>query len=68
MIMAGAYADGEEQISLTSGTGASNGCAGNIAAIPRLNFSGLCLHDAGNGVRATDFVSAWPSGLHVGAR
>ncbi|KAB5535125.1 beta-glucosidase [Coniochaeta sp. 2T2.1] len=57
----------DEKISLTSGAAAPNSCAGNIAAIPRLNFSGLCLHDAGNGVRATDFVSAWPSGLHVGA-
>lgn len=57
----------DEKISLTSGTGVNNGCAGGIVPIPRLNFSGLCLHDAGNGVRETDFVNAWPSGLHVGA-
>lgn len=56
------------QISLTSGVAPDNGCVGFIPAIQRLNFSGLCLQDAGNGVRAADFVSAWPSGLHVGAR
>ena len=27
----------------------------------------MCLADAGNGVRATDYVSAWPAGIHVGA-
>lgn len=64
----------EEKVSLASGlessTGSSgtvNGCSGNIVAIPRLNFSGLCLSDAGQGVRATDFVSGFPSGLSVGA-
>ncbi|KAI1085049.1 glycoside hydrolase family 3 protein [Whalleya microplaca] len=64
----------EEKVSLASGdissTGSSgtvNGCSGNIAPIPRLNFSGLCLTDAGQGVRATDFVSGFPSGIHVGA-
>ncbi|KAI1270152.1 beta-glucosidase M [Xylariaceae sp. FL1019] len=64
----------EEKVSLVSGlsssTGSSgvlNGCSGNIAAIERMNFTGLCLTDAGQGVRATDFVSGFPSGLHVGA-
>ncbi|KAI0601324.1 glycoside hydrolase family 3 protein [Biscogniauxia sp. FL1348] len=64
----------EEKVSLASGvqsstgtTGTLNGCSGNIAAIPRMNFSGLCLTDAGQGVRAADFVSGFPSGIHVGA-
>ncbi|CAK7209782.1 hypothetical protein SBRCBS47491_000557 [Sporothrix bragantina] len=57
----------EERVSLTTGTSASNGCSGNIPAIPRLNFTGMCLSDAGNGLRNTDFVSSWPSGIHVGA-
>ncbi|KAI2467051.1 glycoside hydrolase family 3 protein [Annulohypoxylon bovei var. microspora] len=64
----------EEKVSLASGifssTGSSgtvNGCSGNIDAIPRMNFSGFCLNDAGQGVRATDFVSGFPSGLHVAA-
>ncbi len=56
------------QISLTSGYQASNGCAGNIAPVSRLGFPGLCLCDAGNGLRNTDFVSSWPSGISVGAR
>ncbi|GFF67325.1 probable beta-glucosidase M [Aspergillus lentulus] len=57
----------EEKVNLTAGTDAKNGCSGNIAAIPRLNFPGLCVSDAGNGLRGTDYVSSWPSGLHVGA-
>ncbi|KAH8671312.1 glycoside hydrolase superfamily [Xylariales sp. PMI_506] len=56
-----------EKIGLTTGAGSSTGCMGFIQGIPRLNFSGLCLSDAGNGLRATDFVSGWPSGVHVGA-
>ncbi len=57
----------EEKVSLTAGTSAPNGCSGNIPAIPRLKFTGMCLSDAGNGLRNTDFVSSWPSGIHVGA-
>ncbi|KAH9906814.1 glycoside hydrolase family 3 protein [Xylariomycetidae sp. FL2044] len=64
----------EEKVALASGdtsstgtSGTINGCSGNISPIPRMNFSGLCLTDAGNGVRATDFVSGYPSGIHVGA-
>ncbi|KAI1485679.1 beta-glucosidase M [Biscogniauxia mediterranea] len=64
----------EEKVTLASGvqsstgtTGTLNGCSGNIAAIPRMNFSGLCLTDAGQGVRGADFVSGFPSGIHVGA-
>ncbi|KAI1465934.1 glycoside hydrolase family 3 protein [Daldinia caldariorum] len=64
----------EEKVILASGlsssTGSSgtlNGCSGNIDAIPRMNFSGFCLNDAGQGVRATDFVSGFPSGIHVAA-
>ncbi|KAI1778099.1 glycoside hydrolase family 3 protein [Hypoxylon cercidicola] len=64
----------EEKVLLASGiassTGSSgtvNGCSGNIDAIPRMNFSGFCLNDGGQGVRGTDFVSGYPSGLHVAA-
>lgn len=64
----------EEKVILASGisssTGSSgtvNGCSGNIDGIPRMNFSGFCLNDAGQGVRGTDFVSGFPSGLHVAA-
>lgn len=58
-----------KQNNLTYGVSSTeNGCAGNIAAIPRVGFPGLCLQDAGNGVRSTDFVNSYPAGLHVSAR
>ncbi|KAK6863554.1 beta-glucosidase [Apiospora arundinis] len=44
-----------------------NVCAGNSGSVPRLGWPGMCLHDAGNGVRATDFVSSFPSAIHAGA-
>lgn len=45
-----------------------NGCSGIIQPVPRLGFTGMCLQDAGNGVRTTDFVNSYPSGIHIGAR
>ncbi|KAJ5808438.1 hypothetical protein N7474_009707 [Penicillium riverlandense] len=58
----------EEKNNLTYGIDVTtNGCSGNIPAIPRLGFTGMCLQDAGNGVRYADFVNSYPSGLHVGA-
>ncbi|KAH7121520.1 glycoside hydrolase family 3 protein [Dactylonectria macrodidyma] len=57
----------EEKVNLTAGTSAPNGCSGTIPAIDRLGFPGMCVSDAGQGLRGTDFVSSWPSGLHVGA-
>ncbi|KAH7313626.1 glycoside hydrolase superfamily [Stachybotrys elegans] len=57
----------EEKVNMTGGTTSATGCSGFVPAISRLGFPGLCLADAGNGVRNTDFVSAWPSGMHVGA-
>jgi len=58
----------EEKVNLTFGVDVQpNGCSGNIPAVARLGFPGMCLTDAGNGVRATDFVNGYPSGLHVGA-
>ncbi|OAA59049.1 beta-glucosidase [Niveomyces insectorum RCEF 264] len=56
-----------ERVNLTAGVPAPNGCSGFVPPVPRLNFSGMCLSDAGNGLRNTDFVSSWPSGIHVGA-
>ncbi|OQE28763.1 hypothetical protein PENSTE_c003G07226 [Penicillium steckii] len=57
----------EEKVNLTAGVTVSNGCSGNIAPIERLGFPGFCVSDAGNGLRGTDYVNSWPSGLHVGA-
>jgi beta-glucosidase len=58
----------EEKVNLTGGISMENSCSGNIPGVPRLGFEGLCLSDAGQGVRATDFVSGFPSGISVGAR
>ena len=58
------------QVNLTNGIGEAstkNGCEGLIPSIPRIDFPGLCLNDAGNGLRATDFVNSYSSGIHVGA-
>ncbi|KAI1342599.1 glycosyl hydrolase family 3 N terminal domain-containing protein [Xylariaceae sp. FL0016] len=57
----------EEKVNLTGGATSTTGCSGFIPAIERLGFPGLCLADSGNGVRATDYVTGWPSGIHVGA-
>lgn len=38
-----------------------------IPGVERLGFPGLCLANAGNGVGGTDYVSAWPAGIHVAA-
>ncbi|RYP70442.1 hypothetical protein DL771_005483 [Monosporascus sp. 5C6A] len=58
----------EEKVNITRGFKSSdNVCAGNSGSVPRLQWPGMCLHDAGNGVRATDMVNAYASGIHVGA-
>ena len=45
----------------------TTGCSGVSGSVPRLGFPGLCLVDNGNGVRNTDGVNGYPSGLHLGA-
>lgn len=57
----------EEKVNLTSGVTSTTGCSGFIGGIPRVGFPGLCLNNAGNGVGATDYVSAFASGIHVAA-
>ncbi|KFA78806.1 hypothetical protein S40288_05467 [Stachybotrys chartarum IBT 40288] len=57
----------EEKVNITRGFAADNVCAGTTGSVPRLGWPGMCLHDAGNGVRATDLVNAYPSAIHVGA-
>lgn len=58
----------EERANITRGfTVFDNTCAGNTGTVPRLDWPGLCLHDAGNGLRAADLVTSFPSALHVGA-
>lgn len=57
----------KEKANITVGYAPLTGCSGETGSVPRLNWPGICLSDAGNGVRNTEFVNAWPSGLHVGA-
>lgn len=57
----------EEKSNVTVGTSTSTGCSGVTGSVPRLNWPGLCLSDAGNGLRNTDFVNGWASGVSVGA-
>ncbi|KAK5654888.1 hypothetical protein OQA88_6926 [Cercophora sp. LCS_1] len=56
-----------EKVSLTAGASSNTSCPGFLPGVRRLGFPGMCLGDAGQGVRGTDFVSTWPSGIHVGA-
>ncbi|KAB2576426.1 putative beta-glucosidase G [Lasiodiplodia theobromae] len=42
-------------------------CVGNIAAIPRVNFRGICLQDGPNAVRTADKATVFPAGLTVAA-
>ena len=57
----------EEKANITVGYTPDTGCSGVTGSVTRLNWPGICLSDAGNGVRNTDLVNGWPSGIHVGA-
>ncbi|KAL4983738.1 putative beta-glucosidase M [Aspergillus falconensis] len=57
----------DEKVNLTAGVSSNTGCSGFIQAIDRLGFPGICMSDAGNGLRGTDYVSGWSSGISVGA-
>lgn len=48
-------------------TGATGPCGGNIAAIPRLGFRGICFQDSPLGVRETDYTTVFPAGLSAAA-
>ncbi|KAK1062374.1 hypothetical protein LTR12_010315 [Friedmanniomyces endolithicus] len=58
----------EEMNNITLGVvDTTSGCVGVSGSAPQHGFPGLCFHDAGNGVRNTDGVNAYASGLHIGA-
>ncbi|KAL2075129.1 hypothetical protein VTL71DRAFT_71 [Oculimacula yallundae] len=48
-------------------TGRPGPCVGNIAAIPRLGFSGLCLQDGPLAIRTVDYASVFPAGVTTAA-
>lgn len=57
-----------EKVNLTTGTGWGSGpCIGNTGSVPRLGIPNLCLQDGPHGVRYTDYVTHFPSGLATGA-
>ena len=57
-----------EKVNLTTGTGWGSGpCVGNTGSVPRLGIPSICLQDGPNGVRFTDFVTHFPSGLATAA-
>lgn len=57
----------EEKVNVTGGVDLGTGCSGSIPPNKRLNFSGMCVSDAGSGLRNTDLVNAYPAGIHVGS-
>ncbi|KAE8231142.1 hypothetical protein CF326_g3847 [Tilletia indica] len=57
-----------EKVVLATGVGWQVGqCVGNIAAIPRIGFPGLCLQDSPLGVRFADRVTVFPAGITTAA-
>jgi beta-glucosidase len=44
-------------------TGTPGPCVGNIVAIPRLGFGGLCLQDGPLSIRVADYASVFPAGV-----
>ncbi|KAL5356253.1 putative beta-glucosidase G [Aspergillus floccosus] len=44
-------------------TGQPGPCVGNIVAIPRLGFNGLCLQDGPLAIRVADYASVFPAGV-----
>ncbi|KAF4302145.1 putative beta-glucosidase m [Botryosphaeria dothidea] len=58
----------EEKQNLTFGfSSTTNGCSGTSGSALRVGFPGLCLNDGPAGVRGTELVSGFASGVHVAA-
>ncbi|KAL1855107.1 hypothetical protein Plec18167_002093 [Paecilomyces lecythidis] len=51
----------EEKADIVTGT--PGPCVGNIVAIPRLNFNGLCLQDGPLAIRVADYASVFAAGV-----
>ncbi|GIJ86472.1 hypothetical protein Asppvi_005361 [Aspergillus pseudoviridinutans] len=56
-----------EKAALLTGNLSDLACGGVINAIPRLNFSGLCLQDGPSGIRTADLASVFSAGVSIGA-
>ncbi|KAI6784988.1 uncharacterized protein J7T54_008082 [Emericellopsis cladophorae] len=55
----------EEKADMVTGT--PGPCVGNIVAIPRLGFKGLCLHDGPLAIRVADYASVFQAGVSAAA-
>lgn len=55
-------------ISIPRGEDTLTSCQGRILPIERIGFPGMCLADAGNGLRQGELSSTWPAGISVAAR
>ncbi|KAF3018107.1 hypothetical protein E8E14_006842 [Neopestalotiopsis sp. 37M] len=55
----------EEKANVTRGYTGS--CVGNTGAVPRLGVGPICFADAPDGLRGSDFTSAFPAQLHLAA-
>ncbi|KAL0262517.1 hypothetical protein SLS55_001485 [Diplodia seriata] len=53
----------EEKVSLVTGT--TGPCAGMIAPVERLNFTGLCLQDGPLAIRQAVYANVYPAGVSV---
>lgn len=54
----------EEKAWLVTGTGMNNGpCSGNILAIKKIGFKGLCLQDSPTAIRGADLTTVFPAGI-----
>ncbi|KAI1119900.1 glycoside hydrolase superfamily [Nemania abortiva] len=59
----------DEKINMVTGTNplSALGCIGNIAPLPRLNFSGICYSDGASGINRADLVTVFPTGVTAGS-
>ncbi|KAH8432314.1 uncharacterized protein LDX57_009953 [Aspergillus melleus] len=55
----------EEKVGLVSGT--EGPCVGNIAPIPRLNFTGLCIQNGPMAFQQASYASVFPAGVTIAA-
>ncbi|KAI3393421.1 hypothetical protein diail_4289 [Diaporthe ilicicola] len=57
----------DEKVEMITGNASAGNCIGNIAPIPRVNFTGLCMLDGPAAVNRADLISVFPSGIAAAA-
>lgn len=56
-----------EKVNLTSGIGSSGRCEGTLGRVDKLGIGELCFQDGPTGIRSSDYVTVFPSGVTTGA-